>query len=94
MGTDEAEGLELLGLALDGPRTGPIGEAIVHTPWEDGGPVSPSGDRTFTRNSLGGKRRTNLPRRCNSRSAGTAISWPLHPVLPRFSEGTLRLGSG
>ena len=29
MGTDEAEGLELLGLALDGPRTGPIGEAIV-----------------------------------------------------------------
>ena len=29
MGTDETEGLELLGLALDGPRTGPIGEAIV-----------------------------------------------------------------
>ena len=28
-GTDEAEGLELLGLALDGPRAGPIGEAIV-----------------------------------------------------------------
>ena len=28
-GTDAAEGLELLGLALDGPRTGPIGEAIV-----------------------------------------------------------------
>ena len=28
-GTDEAERLELLGLALDGPRAGPIGEAIV-----------------------------------------------------------------
>ena len=28
-GTDDAEGLELLGLALDGPRVGPIGEAIV-----------------------------------------------------------------
>ena len=28
-GTDDAEGLELLGLALDGPRAGPIGEAIV-----------------------------------------------------------------
>ena len=28
-GTDDAERLELLGLALDGPRTGPIGEAIV-----------------------------------------------------------------
>ncbi len=28
-GTDDAEGLELLGLALDGPRGGPIGEAIV-----------------------------------------------------------------
>ena len=27
-GTDEAEGLELLSLALDGPRAGPIGEAI------------------------------------------------------------------
>ena len=27
--TDDAERLELLGLALDGPRTGPIGEAIV-----------------------------------------------------------------
>ena len=29
VGTDDAEGLELLGLALDGPRAGPIGEAIV-----------------------------------------------------------------
>ena len=29
MGTDDGEGLELLGLTLDGPRTGPIGEAIV-----------------------------------------------------------------
>ena len=29
MGTEDAEGLELLGLALDGPRAGPIGEAIV-----------------------------------------------------------------
>ena len=28
-GTDDAEGLELLGMALDGPRAGPIGEAIV-----------------------------------------------------------------
>ena len=28
-GTDDAEGLELLGLALDGPRAGPIGDAIV-----------------------------------------------------------------
>ena len=28
-GTDDAERLELLGLALDGPRAGPIGEAIV-----------------------------------------------------------------
>ena len=28
-GTDDDEGLELLGLALDGPRAGPIGEAIV-----------------------------------------------------------------
>ena len=28
-GTDDSEGLELLGLALDGPRAGPIGEAIV-----------------------------------------------------------------
>ena len=28
-GTDDAEGLELLGLALDGPRSGPIGEAIL-----------------------------------------------------------------
>ena len=28
-GTDDAEGLELLGLALDGPRAGPIGEAII-----------------------------------------------------------------
>ena len=28
-GTDDAEGLELLGTALDGPRAGPIGEAIV-----------------------------------------------------------------
>ena len=28
-GTDDVEGLELLGLALDGPRAGPIGEAIV-----------------------------------------------------------------
>lgn len=28
-GVDEAEGLEMLGLALDGPRAGPIGEAIV-----------------------------------------------------------------
>ena len=28
-GTDDAEGLELLGLALDGPRIGPIGKAIV-----------------------------------------------------------------
>ena len=28
-GTDDAEGLELMGLALDGPRAGPIGEAIV-----------------------------------------------------------------
>ena len=28
-GTDDAEGLELLGLALDGPRAGPVGEAIV-----------------------------------------------------------------
>ncbi len=28
-GTDDAEGLELLSLALDGPRAGPIGEAIV-----------------------------------------------------------------
>ena len=28
-GTDADEGLELLGLALDGPRAGPIGEAIV-----------------------------------------------------------------
>ena len=28
-GTDDAEGIELLGLALDGPRAGPIGEAIV-----------------------------------------------------------------
>ena len=28
-GTDDAEGLELLGLALDGPRAGPIGEEIV-----------------------------------------------------------------
>ena len=28
-GTDDAEGLELLGLALDGPRSGPIGEEIV-----------------------------------------------------------------
>ena len=28
-GTDDAEGLELLGLALDGPRSGPIGEAII-----------------------------------------------------------------
>ena len=28
-GTDDAEGLELLGIALDGPRAGPIGEAIV-----------------------------------------------------------------
>ncbi len=28
-GTDDTEGLELLGLALDGPRAGPIGEAIV-----------------------------------------------------------------
>ena len=27
-GTDDAEGLELLGLALDGPRGGPVGEAI------------------------------------------------------------------
>ena len=27
-GTDDTEGLELLGLALDGPRAGPIGEAI------------------------------------------------------------------
>ena len=29
VGTDDAERLELLGLALDGPRAGPIGEAIV-----------------------------------------------------------------
>ena len=29
VGTDDTEGLELLGLALDGPRAGPIGEAIV-----------------------------------------------------------------
>ena len=28
-GTDDSEGLELLGLALDGPRAGPIGDAIV-----------------------------------------------------------------
>ena len=28
-GTDDAEGLELLSLVLDGPRTGPIGDAIV-----------------------------------------------------------------
>ena len=28
-GTEDAERLELLGLALDGPRSGPIGEAIV-----------------------------------------------------------------
>ena len=28
-GTNEAERLELLGLALDGPRAGPVGEAIV-----------------------------------------------------------------
>ncbi len=28
-GTDDAEGIELLGLALDGPRAGPIGEAVV-----------------------------------------------------------------
>ena len=28
-GTDDTEGLELLGMALDGPRAGPIGEAIV-----------------------------------------------------------------
>lgn len=28
-GTDDVEGLELLGLALDGPRAGPIGEEIV-----------------------------------------------------------------
>ena len=28
-GTDDAERLELLGLALDGPRAGPVGEAIV-----------------------------------------------------------------
>ena len=28
-GTDDTEGLELLGLALDGPRTGPVGDEIV-----------------------------------------------------------------
>ena len=28
-GTDDAERLEMLGLALDGPRAGPIGEAII-----------------------------------------------------------------
>ena len=28
-GTDDTEGLELLSLALDGPRVGPIGEAII-----------------------------------------------------------------
>ena len=28
-GTDDAERIELLGLALDGPRAGPVGEAIV-----------------------------------------------------------------
>ena len=28
-GTDEAEGRELLGLALDSPRAGPVGEAVV-----------------------------------------------------------------
>ena len=28
-GTDDAEGIELLGLALDGPRAGPVGEEIV-----------------------------------------------------------------
>ena len=28
-GTDDAEGIELLSLVLDGPRTGPIGEAIM-----------------------------------------------------------------
>ena len=44
-GTDDSEGLELLGLALDGPRAGPIGEAIVTrlrrwwpgiTEWQEG----------------------------------------------------------
>ena len=44
-GTDDTEGLELLGLALDGPRTGPIGKAIVTrlarwwpgvTKWQEG----------------------------------------------------------
>ena len=91
--TDDAERLELLGLALDGPRAGPIGEAIVTRLARWGGPGPPSGKQTCTPSLARGARRRSLRRRCNSHSWGTGTSWPPQRVSPRSSGGARGGGS-
>ena len=92
-GTDDAEGLELLGLALDGPRAGPIGDAIVTrlgrwwpgvTEWQSD---TAEGDRCFHR----GQSRLRIPLRHALRGPEhRARRGPVHRREPLPAPGPRR----
>ena len=93
-GTDDAEGLELLGLALDGPRAGPIGEAIVTrlARWWPG--VTEWQANLYAQLGTVAARRRNLRRRCNSHSGGQEPVGRRIESREGLSGGAPRLGIG
>ena len=87
-GTDDAEGLELLGMALDGPSSRTHRRGNRHTPWEVVARGRPSGKRTFMRSSVRWHPTEELAAVAATRTPWeTVTSWPPHRVSRGSSEG-------